>query len=486
MTTESLINQKASFKRYENLYIKRAFSGTYETDWFDVTETLLLASISDVSKYLDFDDYAYGQIKTGQAKFTVNNQGGKWERAGTIYSYFRDSDARNRAKVLYKAGYYDVDGSTKINEEVFEGLLNEKTVTNDFNGSTVSFEALAYEQIFSELTLTSVPLTNVSTMTTASAIANSGDSRIYLTSTSSVFVGNYIKIPNTDEYKITDVDVDATGSFIRVNPSLTATVAIGTGIVKQNYNTSITSFAGYLCNNDFVTYDAAKIDPYFDYTIDNVKSYQDQKYSDIFTDIAKKSSSVWYLDNNNKLNIRNKTADSSLSTFEFVGGSAQTRNNNILMDGIVLYDDGYNRIINQVTYENDLFEITQTESTIETYGASPIKFDGEDITNWTTANSVCLIVLEQESAPKKKIKLKSQYMPNVIDFFQKCTIDYKPALRPMPVLGLVWNSNTYFNSDYYWHIYEKQQLIESSEIYKYYGYEHNLSEGTTTHYLLLS
>jgi hypothetical protein len=485
MTTEALINKKAVFKKYENLYIKRMFSGVYEADWHDVTKTLLFASVDNVSKTLDFEDYAYGQIKTGHATFGVTSKEGEWERAGFVYSLFRDADARNKTKILYKAGYYD-ENDVKIDETVFEGLLNEKTVKTDFNTSIVNFEALAYEFVFSEETLTDVPLTDVSTMTTVSAIANADNSRLYLTSTSSVFVGNFVKFPTGDEYEIKDVDRDATGAFIRVNPSLVATVGSGAGVVVQNYNTSITSFTGFLCQNDYVTYDASLINPYFDYAIDNIWAYENKKYEEILTDIAQKSNSVWYVDDDHKLNIRAKTVDTSIANFEFIGGNAQTRNNNILMDGVVLFDDGYNRIINQVTYKNDLFETTVADSNAEIYGASPIEITGNDISNKTTATSICGIIVEQEKFPKKKIKLKTQYMPNVLSFFQPCTIDYKPALKPMPVLGLVWNGNTDFNSDYYWHVYETQQLIEPTDTFKYYGYEHNLSEQTTTHYLLLT
>ena len=79
-------------------------------------------------------------------------------------------------------------------------------------------------------------------------------------------------------------------------------------------------------------------------------------------------------------------------------------------------------------------------------------------------------------------------MPNVVKLFQPCSVKHEPVVKSLPadLNGLFWNRNETLNEDYYWHVYENQMLLDASERYKYYGFEHDLSSLTTTHYLILT
>jgi hypothetical protein len=87
-----------------------------------------------------------------------------------------------------------------------------------------------------------------------------------------------------------------------------------------------------------------------------------------------------------------------------------------------------------------------------------------------------------------RLGVKTAYMPNVVDFFQPCSVKFEPAVKGLPstIKGLVWNANTYINDEYYWHAYETQMILSDIERYKYYGFEHDLSALTTTHYMVLT
>ena len=493
-TTKNLLEIKASLKFYEKLYIKREYNGVYETEWLDITNYLLFASVDNIENKLDFDEYGYGEIKTANASFTVDNKDGAFNRAGFIYSLWRDSDKRHYTKIKYEAGYYDTD-DTKIVETIFEGLLNEKTFKTDFNTGKSSFESLAYSQVFAEGSFEDIPITDVTTLTTSAGITEADQSRIYVNSLAPISVGDYVLVGEEEtEFQIKDIDTDDSGDFIRISESLVNTLTAGSVIVKQNYTSSISSLTGYIFENDFVskylTYDNSLIAPYFDYTIDNAKYYNGMSYNEILTDVCQKSSSVWYIDDDYKLNIRDKTVNSSLAEFEFIGGSTQNRKNNVLNNGITIFDDGYNKIINQVTWENDYFNVLDKDdaSNLEKYGTTDFELSGNDVTNETTAKSITGIIIEQNGVPKKRLGIKTVYMPNVIDFFQPCTVDYKPNVKNLPanLSPLVWNANTYINSTWYWSVYENQLIINDFDDWKYYGYTHDVASGTTEHYLIES
>jgi hypothetical protein len=494
-TTQEIIAQQAKLDFYENLYIKRIISAIYEPDWLDITKYLLFASASAITKKLDFNIYGYSQKTTDSAKFSLDNNDGAFNRAGQVYSLFVSADKRHYTKIKYVAGYKDADG-VKITENIFEGLINEKTISSNFNTGIIDLEALAYDIVLAETTIVTFTPTDATTLALSTALVNAEDSRIYVNTLSPITIGDYIYVAGdtTEEYKIDDKDTDDTGAFIRIKPTLVNTLSSGTAIVKNNYNKTIAEVVKTICDNESVTkyinYDASLINPYFNYAIDNAKYYDNKKSSEIITDICQKSSSIWYIDNNNKLNIRSKTIDNSLTTFEFIGGYAQSRNNNILVDGITLFDDGYNSIINQVNYSNDTLEISFKDINANTdlYGTTILDLKGDDILNQTTIASICNNIIQQEGIPKRRIGIKTAYMPNVIEYFQPVTIDYKPALKVMPnnIKPLVWNADAYFNSDYYWHVYENQLILNDNEKYKYYGCEHNTSDMTTTHYILLT
>ena len=147
-TTTELLAKRSYLKFYESLEIKRRFGNSYEAEWLDVTKYLMDAS-TEIETRLDFESYGYGEVKSGTAKFLLNNKNGKFNPAGTLYSLFESATSRHFTRLRYKAGYYDESGD-KIDETVFEGLLNEKSIDDNFNEGYLSITAQNYSQILSQ------------------------------------------------------------------------------------------------------------------------------------------------------------------------------------------------------------------------------------------------------------------------------------------------------------------------------------------------
>ena len=150
MTTKEQIDKRARLVSYENIYIKRRYPEGYESSWLDVTKYLLDSSVT-IEKKLDFEDFGYGEFKTSNAEFTVNNLKGEWNNEADIYSMFFDTISRHYTKVLYKAGYYD-DDNVKIDETVFNGLINQKSFSLNFGTGELNFTAYNVQSAFGERT----------------------------------------------------------------------------------------------------------------------------------------------------------------------------------------------------------------------------------------------------------------------------------------------------------------------------------------------
>jgi hypothetical protein len=158
-TTEEVIENNAKLRYYETLEIKRRYPDGYEASWYDVSSYLLSKNASKVSLKLDFNSFAYGQFKAGTAKFQLDNSSGLFNNENDIYSLFATAISRHYTKIRYSAGYYDEDGA-KINEVVFEGLLNGKTIKNDFKSGKMTFNTIDYAQILAERTISEGTITS--------------------------------------------------------------------------------------------------------------------------------------------------------------------------------------------------------------------------------------------------------------------------------------------------------------------------------------
>lgn len=143
-TTQTLIEKYDSYKFYETLEIQtRTGESTYSGSWVDVSE-FLNDSNPIITKRLDFENFGLGQFFSGSLDITLDNRTGKFSDVNELYSMFFATYTRSYSKVRYKAGYYDTDGTTKIDETVFTGLINEDDFVTDLQTGQLPMTAIDY------------------------------------------------------------------------------------------------------------------------------------------------------------------------------------------------------------------------------------------------------------------------------------------------------------------------------------------------------
>ena len=410
-TTLDVVSKNSRLKAYESLEIKRRFSDVYEAEWVDVTEYLVQKSSFRVSQLLDWAQYGYGEFKTGTAAFRVDNRMGAWAPTGSVYSLFEFATSRHYTRIRYKAGYRDSAG-VKIDEVLFEGLLNEKTARQDFNNGELSFNALSRSSVLSESTVL----------------------------------------------------------FGQLSASLTISVVIALIMSR----TSILQHVGY---------DASKISPGIDILFDNAAYYENKSVSEAFNEMAQKSNSVWYVDSSNDL-VFTARAVTAVSPFSFIGGTRQRRDTNII--NIESYDEGVDRIINQISYDTGSvkYQITPSTVSLQTYGTQKLSISGEDITTQSTINSIATNIISEWKNPRPRIVLSTIYMPNIIGVLDRCTVDYSASLKTYNARPTMYFNQGSFNNGEFFGIPSDRMNILPNRYWTYYGYTHDPERGLTFHHMV--
>lgn len=227
----------------------------------------------------------------------------------------------------------------------------------------------------------------------------------------------------------------------------------------------------------YITYDAGNVNPDYDLTFDDATVFNNRKISEVLTDICQKCNSIWYVDMNGDFILESRTPNTN-TPFLFTGGSKGTIKCNIL--SIMSYDAGFKKIINQVKYGNTVVD----GNYLSTFGTNTFNLDGDDITTEATKLEIANRIITEHEVPKRRVSLKTAYMPNVISIKDRCIIDYKPSLKKTSKPILTFNVGESFNDSLYFGVYENRLILLPDRYYTYYGYKHNIKEGFTQHYLV--
>lgn len=415
-TTKEILAIKSDLKFYETLEIKRRRDEfTYETDWYDITKYFLSSNNVRIVKRLDFYFSEFGQFITDNASFTLDNINGYFHDEQDLYSLFSGFFTRDLTKIRYKAGYYDTAGS-KINEVVFEGLMDEKTIDMNYETGKMTFLCLSFSSRLNDITIESGDLAGATT--------------------------------------IEDI---------------------------------IAVIMGYENINNYINYSAAYINPAYDITFDDATIYEGRKVIDVLNELCQKTNSIWYIDSNNYIILRDRTIGTS-SVFDFEKGNYQSRDVNVT--SIDFYSNGKARMINTVQYENSTAIYNKKDadtSNIKKYGQPNIlQLSGDDISNASTINSLQTNIISFWKIPKPQAIIRTAYMPNVINYYDKVTLTIGLKVKSSPDKPILyWNGGgeNKWNNDKYFGFYENRLTVAQGN-YAYIGFEHNISEKTTTHYLI--
>jgi hypothetical protein len=409
-----------------------------------------------------------------------------------MYSLFSGAISRHYTKVRYHAGYKDEDGDN-IDEIIFQGLINGKTISDDFETGKITIIVLAYEQILTERTIACESLRNNLTgelEVTKDSFSIIGMGTLF---TSELSAGDTIYIINSEgEASRYFVDAIQDNTHLTLKEKYVGDSAGSNedGLSYFNSKKTASVIIGNIFDNDssitdFITYSSGNINPGTNITFDDATKYETKKVSEVLNDIAKKTSSVWYIDSDLKVIFRSRTINAN-TPFEFIGGNRQSRDVNIL--NIDFYDDGFTKIINQVNYSTlDQTYLTNSlvADNLERFGTNKLDLEGEMLTTESVILSLNANIIAANEFPKKRVIVSTVYLPNVNEFLDKVTVSYKSKVKDFNRNLLIFNDRiTDFNDNYFDGKYENRNIILDSINFKYYGAEHDVKNGVSKHHLI--
>jgi len=239
---------------------------------------------------------------------------------------------------------------------------------------------------------------------------------------------------------------------------------------------------------DYITYSAGDINPDTDITFDDATQFETKKYAEILDAVCKISNSVWYVDSSFTLIIKARAATAT-TTFPFVGGYTQDRAANII--DIEFFDDGWGKAITEIIYDDgeNNYQRRANPAIIEAYGLNTINLEGKELTTESIINTQLDAIIDEWQTNRKRLIITTVYMPNVIGFFDRCTVDYRQKKKQLLnknslIFNNVDNNKTYWNDGYYYAAYKNRLFLLPDTYYLYYGFEHDIKEGITRHYLI--
>lgn len=236
--------------------------------------------------------------------------------------------------------------------------------------------------------------------------------------------------------------------------------------------------------SNVIGYDSSKISFGQNITFDDARKFENTEMREVLTQICQKTNSIWYVDSENDLVVKPRTANAN-TPHQFTGGALQRFSANII--SIESYDSGFTKIINEVIYDtgDQKIQIRPDIDNTILNGVQTLNIGGEDLTDETKITQISESIIEEWKRPRKRVVLSTVYTPNVYEFFDRCIIDYRPEVRQFPDKEiLVFNQNDNFNGGLYISRYKNRIIFNSTETYLYFGYSHNVRSGTTKHYLI--
>ena len=231
---------------------------------------------------------------------------------------------------------------------------------------------------------------------------------------------------------------------------------------------------------EYLTYNAAKVNPKIDSTIDVPATYNGQTIKEVLDIIATRSNSVWYIDDSFELVIQAREANAG-TPYELIGGNTKNKAVNIVdrFD----YDEGYKNIINWIDWEEGStnLQFYASDANLKLYGTNDIKLDGADITTFATKEAIANDIIDDNKVPVRRVKIKIMYMPNFFNLFDTVTIDWSGS--PLMDDILIWNLNDWNNDNYYLTLANGFNL-DATTLWMIIGWEYDTAKSTMDLYLV--
>lgn len=138
----------------------------------DITDSVLQESLTEITQFIDSQDYEVGIFAFGNLNLSFDNSRGKFNEQGderSLFPYLRD-----RARIVInlierevtRSGEVVTDSSTTTTE-LFSGLLKEDSIRQDATNDVVTAEILSRESTLAASTIAAAAVNNGATITEA-------------------------------------------------------------------------------------------------------------------------------------------------------------------------------------------------------------------------------------------------------------------------------------------------------------------------------
>lgn len=148
-----------------------------------------------------------------------------------------------------------------------------------------------------------------------------------------------------------------------------------------------------------LTFDSSKIDVQNDIVIDDASRFTDRTTREVLEQLMIASNSVFYIDSDNKMVVRDR-AENSVTELELFGGGDPLVRDNIIKIG--KFNSGLQRAFNTVIV-ND--QIAKDDDLVERFGARVKEVNLDFITNATNSTLIAEAILGTFGVPKEEMEV---------------------------------------------------------------------------------
>lgn len=256
---------------------------------------------------------------------------------------------------------------------------------------------------------------------------DSNDAKLEAIPFNGVFDDKSVRLDDKDRLTAVILSIDSVFGRVDVpagslSSSITATEAVYT-----------------LCNRaeitDYLTVDSANLAASNDIVIDNPNDFDGRKLDSVLGEIMLLSNSVIYVDENGALRMRTRQ-HTALKKYSFYKNSESGYRDNIY--SIKSINNGRQRVKNSWYWSGTSVSSRSEERHLNRYGVTRKSISSSAISSAATKQSILDNLLTEWQFPKQEFEIETDYMPNVLQFYETVSCDVRPRLAretDLPVAG---------------------------------------------------
>lgn len=440
------------------VYINPLIAPNLFGGYVDVSDDVDFSSIGSIDRNLDNTDYNIGIYRTSNISLTFRNDSGYYSDVGQPTSIFLYRRGGSKVKITwqqeqdgFKAGFFKAGNISCGPEiELFEGLLNDDSLTLDLSTREETFSLLGLESVlngvgvnFAALTIAGQPLTLIT-------IASPG---VLTAVAHGLVVGNPIQLATTGTlpsglvegttYFVQEVLTADTftlasalsGAAINTTGSYSGTVSYQV-LSGQLLSDVLKTILNQTAITNVLAFDATQINVGVDNVLDSIADAQNKDVLTVLQDLLLLSNSVFFIQNNTLVVAPRTPSVDVKKTFygqSSIDGqeSIQTLNN---------IKNGMNQLFNYF-YWTPSNNVAKNATSITKYGQVSKSFNQTYVADVAKQTTILNSLLNEFGFPKQSMDLYTpvSYENFGLALLNQITVDfppmYLPGNSPFPIDG---------------------------------------------------